>query len=383
MKLEFKSWLKEVRGLTLGTVNSYSSAISKISEHYSKYAESPFDIYRIIHQTTIDDIRHDYSQGGRFSEFGDKQHGRFRAAIIKYSEFLEDRNAGRNKSLGHANTKDVVKCATAGEHLSKDPSYKQIKQNHELFKFPDLSNSVDRRQATILGEITHHIHPDICNYIADKNLTYREEFQLACHKLCNLSSFFYEGSDCVFPGFRRPINKEKKRPKWKNNVFEKDGTILNDNTFPRHIWAFLSQDKAYSGGRAGMWQSSCLGQFELAHIFSHKQDERNLEKKVFRSFDNKQEPYGLFTSASNVVLIPKGFPKPTDHRDSIRICFYVRRIDLYGSNIVGLDDLDESLIPDWYPDIEWLEPLLPSDWKEKIDHLLDYRTSYLAKKYDR
>jgi hypothetical protein len=92
-------------------------------------------------------------------------------------------------------------------------------------------------------------------------------------------------------------------------------------------------------------------------------------------------PYGLFTSASNIVLNPKGFAKPTDHMKSIKVCFYKRHIDLYGNNIVGLGSLNENCIPSWYEEIQWLEPMLPKDWKIKIDKLLEYRENYLERKY--
>jgi hypothetical protein len=231
----------------------------------------------------------------------------------------------------------------------------------------------------MLGKICHHIHPEIVNYIAEKNIAYQTEFESACHKSCNINSFFYENSDCVFPGFRRPINNEKIE-KWKNNVFEKDGTILNDNTIPRHIWAYLSENKAYSGGASGMWSSSGLSNFELAHIFNHKQDERD-EKTIFKQITDNTEPYGLFTSASNIVLIPKGFAKPTDHIKSVKICFYKRHLKLYGNNIIGLSGFDETRVPSWYSEIYWVEPTLPSDWKIRIDNLLNYRETYLRKKY--
>jgi len=249
------------------------------------------------------------------------------------------------------------------------------------FRYRDRSNSVEKELALILGKITHHIHPEIVNYIANKNVVFEKTFRSICHKKCDPSPFFYESSDCVFPGFRRPINKEK-TGKWKNNVYQEDGTILNDNTFPRHIWAYLSMNKAYSGGAAGMWSPSGLDKFELAHVFGHKQDERVLEKEVFSSIDENIQPYGLFTSASNVVLIPKGFAKPTDHMKNIKVCFYKRHLELYDNNVTGLGELDESHIPTWYDEVQWLAPEIPSDWKNKIDNLLSYRENYLSKKYE-
>ncbi len=130
-----------------------------------------------------------------------------------------------------------------------------------------------------------------------------------------------------------------------------------------------------------MWSSSGLDRFELAHVFGHKEDERDLEQEIFREFDGNLKPYGLFTSASNVVLIPKGFAKPTDHMRNIKLCFYKRHIELYGENMPGLKSFNDEYLPEWYSDIEWMDPELPQDWKEKVEKLLSYREKHLKQKY--
>ena len=128
-------------------------------------------------------------------------------------------------------------------------------------------------------------------------------------------------------------------------------------------------------------EKSGLDAFELAHIFGHKIDEKTLEKQMFQIFDETKKPYSLFTSASNVVLIPKGLAKPTDKMDLIKICFYKRHIDLYGNNLIGIIDFEEKKVPEWYNEIEWLEPILPKDWEKRIDNLLEYRKQHLLEKY--
>src|SRR5690606_37610987 len=211
----------------------------------------------------------------------------------------------------------------------------------------DFSTQHQRDLASILGKITHHIHPDIVKVIEEENQKFKDDFARFRNPKCSVEAFLYERSDCVFPGFRRPVNKQKGSG-WKNNILEEDGTILNDNTFPRHIWAYMTKNRAYAGGLSGMWASSGLDKFELAHVFAHKTDGRKFERKVFGTVSNDVEPYGLFTSASNVVLIPKGFAKPTDHMFSIKICFYQRHLELYGNNLSGLSDFRESMLPEWY-----------------------------------
>ncbi|WP_304142294.1 hypothetical protein [Mesoflavibacter zeaxanthinifaciens] len=249
--------------------------------------------------------------------------------------------------------------------------------------FKDKSKEIERDIAILLAKVTHHIHPEIVKYIAEKNIDFKKSFEEFCHPNLNFDDFFYQGSDCVFPGIRRPINSEKKHlKKWKNNIYEKDGTIFNDNTYPRHLWTYLAVDKLYTGA---LWKESSLNQFELAHVFGHKEDERELEKKVFENFDSSTKPYSLFTSASNVVLIPKGFAKPTDQMINVKKCFYKRHLDLYGNNIIGIGEFNNSFVPDWYDQVEceWEKPILPLDWKLKIDNLLKYREKHLKEKYDK
>lgn len=258
----------------------------------------------------------------------------------------------------------------------------KIAEITKKIKFIDNSNLVERELAILLGKVSHHIHPRIVERIIVENELFRSEFTEYCHPLLDVDDYFYEKSDCVFPGVRRPINKEKEgKLKWKNNINESDGTILNDNTYPRHIWTFLSINKSYSGGSNGSWGKSGLDAFELAHIFGHKIDEKELEKKVFGKFDIDTKPYSLFTSASNVVLIPKGLTKPTDKMDSIKICFYKRHLELYGNNINGAKEFNENTVPKWYSKIEWLDPILPDDWEKRIDDLLIYRKKHLRAKY--
>lgn len=279
---------------------------------------------------------------------------------------------------------NILGTKTPKHTFLREPLTKIMNDNIEKIIFEDKANEVEKELAIILGKVSHHIHPEIVEYIKNRNIDYKDEFIRFCHPNLNYSDFFYEGSDCIFPGIRRPINKEKNNlEKWKNNIYEKDGTIFNDNTYPRHIWTFLSLNKSYSGGSNGTWGKSGLEAFELAHIFGHKEDEKELEKRIFSKFDNTVKPYSLFTSASNIVLIPKGLTKPTDKMDRIKICFYKRHIDLYGENFIGMKDFSNDLVPEWYPEIKWVEPKLPEDWQQRIDNLLNYRKKHLKDKYNK
>lgn len=92
MEQKFKKWLIGRGYSEVGAATSYSRAINQISDHYSKNTGKTIDIYALKEQSTISQIAHDYSQSGRFSRFGYEQHGRYRAAISRYSEFFVHNN---------------------------------------------------------------------------------------------------------------------------------------------------------------------------------------------------------------------------------------------------------------------------------------------------
>lgn len=88
MEQQFKQWLIHKGYSETGAGYSYPRAIHKISEHYSDNTNDNIDIYTISDQSVISQIAADYSQAGKFSEFGYRQHSLYRAAISRYSEFF-------------------------------------------------------------------------------------------------------------------------------------------------------------------------------------------------------------------------------------------------------------------------------------------------------
>lgn len=83
---EFRDWL--IKRGNNGAAVSYPKAIHLISQHYSIKTGEITDIYAINDHRKISEIAHDYSQSGKFSEYGYEQHSRFRAAMARYSEFF-------------------------------------------------------------------------------------------------------------------------------------------------------------------------------------------------------------------------------------------------------------------------------------------------------
>lgn len=366
MRNTFQNWLINSENKKQSTAYSYALAINRLSKHYSDQTKTEINIYEIDNILKLEDIAEKYDITGIYSEYGNYGRGTNRAAIIALCRF---RGSAKEFQIeAKSNNKPSIKS--------------QNKNESKIFKFKDNSSIVEKDLAILLGRVCHHLHPNIVAKITDENIRFKAKFEKYSHPNLNLEDYFYQNSDCIFPGVRRQINSEMVG-NWKNNINESDGNILNDNTYPRHIWAYLAANKGYSGGNNGIWSESDLNLFELAHIFSHKIEERTLEPYVFDEFEETSKPYALFTSASNVVLIPKGMAKPTDKMTSIKLAFYKRHLDLYGNNLIGLANFNESEVPDWYNEIVWQEPILPDNWEEKIDKLLSYREKHLEKKYSK
>lgn len=231
----------------------------------------------------------------------------------------------------------------------------------------------------VLAHLAHHIHPEVIARIQSRNHDEYEYFKDLFGDKIDVENYLFDGSACVFPGVRRSISGEGKKRAY--NPEHK--AIIDDNTFPRHIWCYLENGKGYSSPN---WQNPGLGEFELAHVFTHKRTEVKFEKPFFSEIHDGLIPYGEFTCACNVVLLPKGTVRPTDNSSAIKGAFYKRYIELYGERpLNGRTGLKEELVPKWYDEMMWNEPVLPINWEQNIKRLLEYRTkriSYLIKKFD-
>jgi len=230
-----------------------------------------------------------------------------------------------------------------------------------------LENKIEafnRDLASILAQLAYHISPKISKHIAERNKKEREFFEKLFGNNIDIGNYLFDGSDCVFPGCRRWDTQKGK----KFSYDREQGAIIDDNGFPKHIWGYL-----YNGKLSG-WEY-IKKEFELAHIFAHKDYEINSEKSYFKNFNDEKSPFAQFTSASNVVLLPKGTVRPTDNSTIIKLIFFKRHIDLYGeSTLNGRNGFKYAAVPEWYSELKWNAPFEPKNWKQSIDVLLDYRT---------
>lgn len=126
----FKNWLLK-RG-NKGAANSYPKAIHMISEHYSEKTGTQINIYKITDQRKISELAHDYSQSGKFSEFGYEQHGRFRAAMKRYSDFFVQ-SRGEEQDIEPLEENEDIIESTNNFAYEKDLQTTLCSQISELF----------------------------------------------------------------------------------------------------------------------------------------------------------------------------------------------------------------------------------------------------------
>jgi len=225
---------------------------------------------------------------------------------------------------------------------------------------------------SVLAHLAYHIHPKITQRIQHRNIEEFDYFKKLFSDRIEIKNYLFKGSACVFPGVRRYVSGQGKKKAYN----EEYKAIIDDNTFPRHLWCFLENGKTYNGPN---WRDSGLGEFELAHVFTHKESEIDFEKQFFKDVREELYPYGDFSCACNVALLPKGTIRPTDNSNTIKAAFYKRYIELYSeAPLNGRSGFDESLVPSWYGKLSWNEPPLPVGWESNIEKLLKYRTQRIT-----
>jgi len=225
---------------------------------------------------------------------------------------------------------------------------------------------------SILAHLAFHIHPKVVEKIQERNSEEFNYFTELFDDRINVHHYLFDGSACVFPGIRRYVSGQGKKKSYNPEY----SAIIDDNTFPRHIWCFLENGKTYNGPN---WRDTGLGEFELAHVFTHKWSEIEFEKQFFSSVNDKLQPYADFSCACNVTLLPKGTVRPTDNSKAIKAAFYKRYISLYGeSPLNGRSCFNDSLVPHWYSKLEWNDTPLPTNWEANTEKLLQYRTKRIT-----
>lgn len=296
----------------------------------------------------------------------------FRTAVNLYFRFKDETSsrkmtAGTTTVIRIKGIRTETKCNN-NQNSQRRPYSTIIQNTSELCPPANRIKEFEKDICEILAKLCHHIHPKIIEYIQEVNANQYSEFETLFKNKIEIKHYLFQGSACVFPGVRRYVSRHGKKSKYN----DKYRAIVDDNTFPRHLRCYLVNSKIYSSTN---WKKTGLNEFEMAHIFTHKEDELEFEMNFFNECDSNLFPYGDFTCGCNVVLLPKGTARPTDSSETIKSIFYRRYIELYGEEpLNGRRGFHYKKVPGWYSELEWNAPFLPDSWEVKTNALLKYRT---------
>lgn len=145
MKLEnFKNWLQNFEFKKENTAIQYSSAINKLSEHYSQHKGIRIDLYGSNDLNELKKIAELYGLKGKYFEFGDIGHGTYRAAINALCRFRETPNIEyHSKIIKEPNQEIKIKLIgeLVKDNIKKIFHYCETKDRDELFRLMDKEYS--------------------------------------------------------------------------------------------------------------------------------------------------------------------------------------------------------------------------------------------------
>jgi len=375
----FRNWLLQEKKFNERTANSRLSNChrieryaGKLDEHYQK--DGGTSLISELTYSTDDQIKHRPAKHNIPID-GNIYNG---TATLKQAANLYFKFKTGGSSVKEANGKVVIrKRNDLGQSVRRPiqlpgglPGYVSgtSRTDAPVNKIKNFEKDISK----ILAQLCHHIHPRIIKRIQQANQNEYAYFQKIFHDIIEIDNYLFPGSVCVFPGVRRYVSGKGS----KNQYNREYRAIIDDNTFPRHLWCYLVNNKNYNGPN---WKETGLHQFELAHIFTHKTSELDFEKQFFNSYNESLDPHGEFTCGCNIVLLPKGTVRPTDNSEVIKAVFYQRYIDLYGEEpLNGRSGFKLSKVPDWYQELKWNDPFCPPDWEEKTENLIKYRTNRIT-----
>jgi hypothetical protein len=278
--------------------------------------------------------------------------------------------------------KEILGDNHNGPNINRTDKTKIIKRKSNIRQWPKCGVPSSKEIKQIAKSLTPYLkflHPNIIAKISESN----DELKYYYHDYLTSSgidpkTYIWNNCSTMFPGIRRANgktdNEYKKKQLPKHLRTEKGAIYIDDNSYPKHIWAIIFTGQQFSNkGPEG---------YELAHIFEHKAVDRLSQEFINKNgsnYDFSKPLSGLFTSAAGIMYSPRNFVKITDHSLLARRLIQRKVIELYkdATNIfppeVELRTQDEE----WnIESFKWGEPV--GDLKQ-IEQFLEYRKQRIDK----
>ena len=179
---------------------------------------------------------------------------------------------------------------------------------------------------TVVGQF---LDPCIVGAIAEDNRRMEADWSARLRELgIDPAIYLWEGSPCAFPGVRRYAGSTEIavfRQRAKPEKLPPQCLSLDDNDYPKHLWAFVLTGRPF--------RKHGPQEYQLAHLFDHKEHGNRWDVELDRLLGAKESllPYGLYTSAANSAYVPGAFLRPTDFSTRLRNLFQRRALQLYGN----------------------------------------------------
>ena len=347
--------------------------------------ESDFTIYlrnqRCLKESTatsrVSNCRRVEKYEGNLDEHYDNDTMRTLLSRLRYSADDEDKNLPprhqipiyRNLRTGSATLRQAVslyqqfRCRIGNEAVTADPRRaSNAGQTNATGRWPEWPNPQDDdvlRLAKVLTPLVRFLHPDIVGSVTEDNRKHSERWSSKFTALgVDPDIYLWQGSPCAFPGVRRHAGSAEiallRGKSTTPDTRPPNCLCLDDNTYPKHLWAFVFTGKPFRNqGPKG---------YQLAHLADHKEYKNRWDQEFMTEGSVDPPPLmGLFTSPGNTAYVPLHFLKPTDFTGPLRALLLGKAYQLYGGVCrLAPPPLNEKTVAysAWSPkNFAWSEPV--------------------------
>ncbi len=352
------------RGMNARTVGSRISncrrverAEGDLDEHYRRDHLEGI-LARLTY--TTEDGRRSRTPKHQIEITGDVRNGTatLKSAVALYREFRA--NNGRVENVSSRRTQSI-------HHRTPTAQWPE---------WPQPSEDALLQLAKALTPLVRFLRPDIIQTVVDDNRRRSDEWSAKLDALGIESNIYlWAGSPCAFPGVRRYAGSDEIaqfRGRGSNNSLPPHCLSLDDNDYPKHLWAFVLTGKPFrKSGPPG---------YQLAHLADHK-EHKNRWREEFDCAGTAEPPllFGLYTSAANAAYVPSTFLKPTDFAGTLRVLLLRKAYALYSPvcRLAPPPLIEKTPDSVWIPDnFEWSCPVGSI---ANVSGFLDYRSKRMKK----
>ena len=307
----FKGWLE--RGRSARTVGSRISNCRRV-EHYEGDLDAHYDVDGLA---GLMDCLNPREPKHKIPINGDIYNG---TATLKSAVGLY---------RAYRNTDGRTAVSNGGQARRRPQERRTRRPGGQWPVWPQPNDEDLLEFARAVAPFVRFLDPGIIGGVAEDNRRLGAEWSSRLEALgIDPAIYLWEGSPCAFPGVRRyagsteiAVFRQRAAP----DKAPSQCLTLDDNDYPKHLWAFVFTGKPFrKQGPDG---------YQLAHLFDHKEHGNRWRDELhLPSATAAPVPlYGLFTSAANSVYAPGAFLRPTDFSPRLRSLIQRRALQLYGN----------------------------------------------------